>query len=146
MTRMGPEQIDRLRGGAAQVFAGTPVFLAYVYGSRVYGSPRSRSDVDVGYYTTALAGDTPLPIADELALEDALSASVGLEVDLRDLGRAPLELRGRVLEEGIRIYCRDRVRQVNLERDLLTRYHDYKPTFQRMRALRLSHVAAKGLR
>ncbi len=66
-------------------------------------------------------------------------------MDLRDLGEAPLELRGRVLEEGIRIYCSDEVARVNLERDLLGCYHDCKPAFERMHEQRLKAFAREGV-
>ena len=132
------------RQAAGDVFPGTGIFLAYAFGSRVAGHPRPDSDLDVGYYLeTYLAGDR-LPIKEEMLLCGRLSDAVGCEVDLRDLGPAPLEVRGRVLEEGVRIYCSDETRRVNLERDLLGRYHDYKPSFAAMRALRLAAFARKG--
>ena len=55
---------------------------------------------------------------------------------------APLALRGRVLEEGRRIYCSDEVARVNLECDLLSRYFDYKPELEALRRLRLAAMAA----
>jgi uncharacterized protein len=79
-----------------------------------------------------------------MKLADRLSKRLGLEVDLRNLGRAPLEFRGRILEQGIRIYCSDEVQRVGLERDLLSRYLDYKDTFRRMHDARLEQFARLG--
>ncbi len=70
---------------------------------------------------------------------------MGLEIDFRNLADAPLEVKGRVLEEGIRIYSGDEARRVELERDLLGRYHDYKETFERMHEMRLRAQAARGI-
>ena len=70
---------------------------------------------------------------------------MGLEVDLRNLAEAPLELRGRVLEDGVRVYSGDDVARVELERELLGRYHDYKDVFQRMHEVRLRALAARGI-
>ena len=80
-----------------------------------------------------------------MILAGHLSDRLGMEVDLRNLGEAPLEWRGRVLEMGVRVYYRDEVQRVNLERDLLSRYLDQKPAFERMHELRLKRFAESGL-
>lgn len=133
-----------LIAAATAVFESTDVFLAYAFGSRISGRPRPESDLDIGYYLDNFRRHPPLPIRKEMELADRLSRRLSLEVDLRDLGRAPLEVRGRVLEQGVRIYCRDEVQRVNLERDLLSRYLDYKDTFRRMHDLRLKQFARLG--
>jgi predicted nucleotidyltransferase len=139
------ELIDLLRTAAAEAFASTPVFLAYAYGSRVYGSPHAGSDLDIAYFADAGAESALQALDRELALEIELSRRTGMNVDLRDLRRAPLELRGRVMVEGVRIYCSDRVKQVNLERETVSRYQDYRETFDRMHTARLKSIAARGL-
>ena len=103
-----------------------PVLVAYAFGSRVSGRPLPGSDLDVGYYLRRYRHGEPLPLHEEMRLADELSAAVGCEVDLRNLADAPLELRGRVLEEGVRIFSGDDAERVALERDLLGRYHDYR--------------------
>ncbi len=136
-------QLDQLRSAAADFFAGTDVTLAYAYGSRIDGRPRPDSDLDIGYYLTPPWRETPLSIAAEMKLAGQLSGAAGLDVDFRHLGQAPLDLKGRVLEEGKRIYSRDEVARVNFERDLIGRYHDYKFIYQRMHATRLAALAKK---
>lgn len=133
----------RLTAASAATFAGTPIVLAYAYGSRVWGTPHAASDLDVGYYLAP--GMAPLCLAGEteLRLADRLSQAMGVEVDLRCLASAPLGLRGRVLEEGRRIYASDEVARVTIERDLLGRYHDYKPKLEALRALRLEALAER---
>ena len=140
---MDKELIEAVRKAAAGVFDGTAIFLAYAHGSRVNGRPRAESDLDVGYYLEGYRQCAQLPIREEMGLADRLSDAAGCEVDLRNLGPAPLELKGRVLEEGVRIYCSDERRRVNLERDLLGRYHDYKPSFAAMHELRLKGFAER---
>jgi predicted nucleotidyltransferase len=130
---------------AEAVFATTDVFLAYVYGSRVRGDPRAASDLDLGYYRDDFRRRGAFPLQMEMALAVQLSDLLGVEVDLRNLGQAPLESRGRILEDGVRIYCSDDVQRVNLERDLLTRYLDYKEMFERTHELRLRRFAESGL-
>ncbi|OGV66258.1 MAG: hypothetical protein A3K19_03740 [Lentisphaerae bacterium RIFOXYB12_FULL_65_16] len=141
---MDRELQARIAQAAADVFAGTPVFLAYAYGSRCTGGARPDSDLDVGYYVGASSPSQALPIKEEMVLASRLSTRVGLDVDLRHLGDAPLELRGRALEDGVRIYCSDHVARVNLERDLLSAYHDYKFEIMRFHDLRLARFALRG--
>ncbi len=136
---------DETLAAVGALFRPTEVFLAYAYGSRISGSARRDSDLDIGYYLDDFRRHPPLPMAEELALAGRLSERLGVEVDLRNLGAAPLEWRGRVLEEGVRIYCRDEVQRVNLERDLLARYLDQKDSFRQMHELRLKAFAASGL-
>jgi predicted nucleotidyltransferase len=136
--------VDRLRGAAAEAFAGHGIVAAYAFGSRVAGTARPDSDLDVGYY---LRNDrTALDMATEMQLSAVLSRATGVEVDLRALDDAPLDLKGRVLENGVRVYSGDDAARVRLEREVLGRYHDYKLEFQRMHERRLAVVAERGLR
>ena len=130
-----------LAEAATAVFEPSAIFLAYAYGSRISGRPRPESDLDVGYYLSGFPAAEVLTIREEMVLALRLSDRLGTEVDLRNLADATLELRGRVLEEGVRIYCRDNVARVNLERDLLGRYHDYKESFRRMHEISLRQFA-----
>ena len=134
----------RLQHAAERLFRTRPVLAAYAFGSRVSGAPRPDSDLDVGYYLDEDRRRDPLPIAEEMRLATELSDALGLNVDLRNLGGASLELRGRVLEEGVRIYSGEPSARVALERDLLARYHDYKDIFQQMHAVRLRAIAERG--
>lgn len=135
--------LGRLEEAAARAFAGLPVAAAYAYGSRVSGRPRPDSDLDVGYRLTSRAGGAALPLASELQVAAVMSEAIGLEVDLRSLDEAPLELRGRVLEEGRRIHDGDPVERVAFERNTLARYHDYKSEFAAMHELRFKSVARR---
>lgn len=138
---MDADILDRLRSAAAACFAPHGILAAYAHGSRVSGRPRPESDLDVGYYP--LPGARPLTLRDEMVLAAQLSQAVGVGVDLRNLAEAPLELRGAVLEDGVRIYASDEVLRVDLEADLLARYHDYKEVFRRMHEERLAGLAAR---
>jgi len=121
---MDSASLQRLKEAAAAAFAGHPILVAYAFGSRISGAPRADSDLDVGYFSTLPLPSPGLPLAEELQLASALSTRLGLEVDLRCLDQAPLETRGRVLEDGVRIYSGDDVRRVSLERSTLSYYHD----------------------
>ncbi len=138
---MDTELLERLRSAAEAVFAETPIVVAYAHGSRVHGSPRAESDLDVGYYLDNSFHRESLPLRDELAMEGELTRRVGCEVDLRNLGPAPLELRGKVLEHGVRVYCGNESARVAIEKGVLARYHDYKPAFAAMHRTRIAALA-----
>lgn len=142
---LSTELLPAISESVQAVLAPTDIFLAYAYGSRVRGEARPDSDLDLGYYLDDFRRHAPLPLQTEMLLAARLSDRLGVEVDLRNLGEAPLEWQGRVLEEGVRVFCRDEVQRVNLERDLLGRYLDQKPAFQQMHELRLKRFAESGL-
>lgn len=131
------ETLRITREAAADVFCDTPVFLAFAYGSRAEGKHRPDSDLDIGYYLEHSYERADLPLFDQMVMEEALSRGTGMTVDLRNLGTAPLELRGRALENGERIYCSDERARVALETSLLVRYHDSKPGLEAMHKARL---------
>jgi predicted nucleotidyltransferase len=146
MEQDAQQLMEKLREAARAVFDGTDVFLAYAHGSRIHGRARADSDVDVAYYAGTWPHTRRLPLDEELQLEGELSAALGMQVDLRSLADAPLEVRGTVLEKGVRVYASDEVARVNLEANLMTRWHDWKPACQKMHEERLRAIAEKGLR
>ena len=137
--------IERLREAARRVFDGTAVFLAYAHGSRIHGRPRPHSDLDVAYYAGGYPHAQALPLKEELSLSVALSDAVGMEVDLRPFAAAPLAMRGRLLEQGVRLYCCDEVSRVNLEGDLMTEWLEWKPIYHRLCEAFLERVSQRGL-
>lgn len=140
--RCEPEIVGLACQACAEVFQGTPVFLAYAHGSRVHGGSTGQSDLDIGYYVSI---PQPLPLAEEMLLADRLSRRLGVEVDLRNLGQAPLEWRARVLERGCRIYCSDETARVANERDLMVRWFDERERTARFHDTRLASFATAGL-
>jgi predicted nucleotidyltransferase len=142
---MDADLLQQLKAAAKAVFPPRGVLAAYVHGSRVSGRPRPESDLDVGYYLSGYLRGETLPIKEEMVMAADLSDAVGLGVDLRNLGEATLEMRGQVLEDGVRIFSGDDVARVGLERDLLGRYHDYKEEFRLMHELRLKRITERGI-
>jgi predicted nucleotidyltransferase len=135
----------KLKAAVREPFAKRGFLAAYVYGSRVSGRPRPDSDLDLGYYLAGYLLGESLALDQEMLLASSLSDTLGVELDLRNLADAPLELKGRVLEEGIRIFSGNDVERVGLERNLLARYHDYKDVFRQMHELRLRRTGERGL-
>jgi predicted nucleotidyltransferase len=104
--------VAMLRMGLPAILARHPVNAAYVYGSLTRGVATPFSDVDI-----ALVLQERLPPYDrlmlELAVEGDIEGTLGLPaVDVRAINEAPLVVRGRIVQEGVLLYERERSRRV----------------------------------
>jgi predicted nucleotidyltransferase len=124
-----------------RVLATTGVRFAYLFGSRATGRHRPNSDADV-----AIMPGGPLDLLAEAALADQLAQALRVPtVDLVDLQRAPLRVRGRVLAEGRLLYSADEPGRVAFEVRTRSEYFDFLPTQRAHRDEFLHRVATKGL-
>ncbi|CAN5775711.1 hypothetical protein BH20ACT1_BH20ACT1_08500 [soil metagenome] len=126
-----------------KVFRDHGVAVAYLFGSRAAGTAGPISDHDV-----AVLFDSSDPALDAtVRLGADLAAVLGTEVDVVDLDRATLELRGRVAaEEGRPLYVDDEVRRVRFEVDTRLRWIEFRPVVQELSRSYLQRVANAGLR
>jgi len=137
--------MDRLREILPSVLVYYPVDVAYVYGSVARGTVLPFSDVDV-----ALVLSENLPAYERLMLEFDIEAAIedasGLTgLDVRAINQAPLMVRGKVVQEGTRLYERDRARRVAFEVQTRKRYFDFAPVARRLQAAFLDKVRREGL-
>lgn len=131
---MGPSAVDRALATAG-------VRFAYLFGSRATGRHRPTSDADI-----AIMPGQPLDLLAEAGLADQLAQALQVPaVDLVDLRRAPLHLRGRVLAEGRLLYSADEPARVAFEVRTRSEYFDFLPTQRAHRDRFLHRVAAEGL-
>ncbi|HKZ85269.1 MAG TPA: nucleotidyltransferase domain-containing protein [Anaerolineae bacterium] len=137
--------IDRLRAGIVDVLAAYPVEMAYLYGSVARGCPLPSSDIDIALVLTEMLSPYRR-LRLELEIQAALENACGLSnVDVRAINHAPLTVQGRIIQEGLLLYERDKARRVTFEALIRRRYFDYQPTAERMRRAFLDHVRRKGL-
>lgn len=123
------------------LLAGAGVRFAYLYGSRATGGHRPDSDADI-----AVVLIRPLELLEEAILADRLAQAMGVPaVDLLDLERASLRMRGRVLTEGRPIFSTDEPGRVEFEVRTRSEYFDFLPTQLLHRDAFLRRVAAGGL-
>jgi len=137
--------LDRLREVVPSVMAQYPVDVAYAYGSVARGTVTPFSDVDVALVLSQMPPPYErmmLEFEIEAAIEDA-SGLTGL--DVRAINKAPLMVRGKVVQEGIRLYERDRARRVDFEVQTRKRYFDFAPVARRLQAAFLDKVRQEGL-
>lgn len=124
-----------------QVLTAAGVQFAYLFGSRATGRHRPTSDADV-----AIMPGEPLDLLAEAALADQLAQALRVPmVDLVDLRRVALRIRGRVLAEGRLLYSADEPARVAFEVRTRSAYFDFVPTQRAHRDEFLRRVAAKGL-
>jgi predicted nucleotidyltransferase len=129
------------RSAVDQVLAAAGVQFAYLFGSRATGRHRPTSDADIAIMT-----GQPLDLLAEAGLADRLAQALQLPaVDLVDLRRAPLGLRGRVLAEGQLLYSADEPGRVAFEVRTRSEYFDFLPTQRAHRDHFLRRVAVRGL-
>ena len=120
------------------------VAAAYLHGSRVRGTARPDSDADVAVLLRE--GVEPLPLLQREDLAARLAPEFdGAEVDLTVLDEAPLELRARVVRQGVVIYGHDEPRRVAFEVDTQSRWFDVEPMHTLQTRRYLERVAAEGL-
>jgi predicted nucleotidyltransferase len=120
-----------------EVFADARVRFAYLFGSRATGVHRPTSDADI-----AIMPGRPLDLLAEAALADRLAQALDVPaVDLLDLARASLRMRGRAITEGRLLYSVDEPARVEFEVRVRSEYFDFLPTQRAHRDAFLRRVA-----
>ncbi|MGH2556843.1 MAG: type VII toxin-antitoxin system MntA family adenylyltransferase antitoxin [Actinomycetota bacterium] len=125
-----------------EIFRKAGVLVAYLFGSRARGRHRETSDADV-----AVLLDGERGLLEQEALADQLARAMGLpDVDLIVLDEAPLEMRGRVVQEGRVLFSADEARRVAFEVLTRSQYFDFLPILEAHTRRYLRQVAREGLR
>lgn len=115
--------------------------VAYLFGSRAAGTAGPLSDHDVA---VLFARDPGLDGTERLAAD--LAELWNTPVDVVDLDRADLELRGAVAERGRLLHSTDEVRRVRFEVDTRMRWIEFRSVLDETSAAFLRRVARSGLR
>ncbi len=126
----------------ASILREAGVVVAYLFGSRAAGRHGPASDADV-----AVLLDGQMELLDREVLADRLARALGvLDVDVVVLDTAPLELRGRVVQEGKVLFSADEARRVAFEVATRSQYFDFLPVLRAHTRRYLRQVAREGLR
>lgn len=131
-------------GQLAQRLRDSGVSVAWLFGSRARGEERPDSDADVAVLLRTRTEPPGLRLQDEISVALAEALRVGA-VDLVILDTAPLDLRGRVLEEGRLLWSGDEPLRVRYTVETLSRYHDVRPSISIQDRAFLGAVARGGL-
>ncbi|MCA9936896.1 MAG: nucleotidyltransferase domain-containing protein [Anaerolineales bacterium] len=138
--------IANLQANAPGILAQYPVALAYLHGSVARCTSRPASDIDIAL----LLRDTALSAYEQMkltiAIEIALETQCGLaNLDVRAINSAPILVQGRIVQEGIRLYERDKNERIAFEVLTRKKYFDYLPTAEWMQQAMFDSVRRKGL-
>lgn len=126
------------------IFAESPVKVAYLFGSRATSTNRPDSDIDVGII--ADVPDEAARLQLELGLEVKLARQLpGRDFDVRVINYAPLVVRGKVVQTGKLLFCRDEKRRIEFETHTRKLYFDFRPTLDGYQAAYLRrHLSRVG--
>lgn len=115
--------------------AALPLVAVYLYGSFARNEARADSDVDVAVLLPAGTAATltgPLSV-----LRGDLERRLRREVDVIDLRRAPVDVRQRVLREGVLLLDRDPAERIRFEVHTRNEYFDLLPYLEQYRKMRV---------
>ena len=123
------EIVCQLRQNLPDVLADRSIFLAYLHGSLARKQATSFSDVDI-----ALVAEQKLPSLSRLNLELDIEielAALGIpQADVRIINQAPLAVRGRIVTQGVWLYCRDEEKRIAFETKTRAEYFDWQPVLR----------------
>ena len=142
-----PDILRCLQKEMANILAGRPVMLAYLYGSVVDGTAIASSDVDIALVLEP--GCRPSSY-ERMQLEFNIATEVEhkcklREADVRSIDIAPLTVQGKVLTEGVLLYSRDEESRVEYEVYTRKLYFDFMPVAEMMRESFFEHLKEEGL-
>ncbi len=123
------ELIERLTTFFSNEIDTSLIKLAYLFGSRAWGTIGPISDYDIA----VLFSDSPVPSL-RYALEHKLNKTLLSDrVDLVVLNYAPIELQYAVIASGIAVYEESFEARVEYEAFTLSRYGDFLPVLRNQR-------------
>jgi predicted nucleotidyltransferase len=129
--RMKADQIKiEMLKNAPDVFKGRDIIFAYLYGSVASDQVHHFSDLDVGVYTQKLSSEACRKLELDLAL-DIDDVLVGApESDVRIMNHLPLAITGKIVTDGILIYCEDEKIRIEYETKTRMAYFDFYPVIR----------------
>lgn len=142
--RRADEIIVRLRADAANVLANYPVEIAYLHGSVARGRVLPSSDVDIALVLTTLPPPYErlmLELDIQAALEDACRLS---NIDIRTINHAPVLVQGRIVQDGILLYNRNKDHRVAFEVLTRKRFFDFQPAAKRLQRAFFDRLRREG--
>lgn len=137
--------LSQLVEHCSTVLSQYPITAAYLFGSVNKNKARSDSDIDI-----ALVFNEEMTSYDrlftELRIQSELEGACQVNpIDCRSIDNAPLMIKGRIIQEGTRIFEGDRERRIEFE--VMTRkfYFDYLPTARMLQKAFINNVRENGL-
>lgn len=115
---------------ASELFKGTPVLFAYLYGSYAGGAPHKFSDLDVGIFIEGLDAATCLDLELSLSLRIDEQLDHVVQSEVRVVNHLPLVVKGKILADGELIYSIAEEQRIELESRVRQAYFDFLPVIR----------------
>jgi hypothetical protein len=100
--------------------------------------------LDIGIYVPRLSQREKLNLEMGLALEIDKKLRQGPTSDVRILNSLPLAVTGKIITEGVLIYCRDDKARVDYETIIRCAYFDFLPFIQNYQRTYLEQMAVQS--
>ncbi|MFO7835080.1 MAG: nucleotidyltransferase domain-containing protein [Candidatus Thorarchaeota archaeon] len=120
---ISPERFSR---AIKELVQDDSVIACYLYGSYARGEETPLSDLDFAILWEE-EGSLEARKRNLLRLSQKLSRRFNLDVDVRSLNEASLELQYRVVCEGKVVFCNDKSRRLEFEDRVVMEFLDFKP-------------------
>jgi hypothetical protein len=128
------DPIKTLRDHAVRIFSNHPILFAYLYGSVANGTCHEYSDLDVAIYITPpLSPGEYLDLELTLSLEIDIALEHRMESEVRVINNLPLVIKGKVITDGILIYCIRDDDRIDFETRVRNAYFDFLPLLNQYR-------------
>ena len=118
---------NKLKSLAPDLFTGTPVLFAYLYGSHAKGLPHPFSDLDIGIFIKEIGRRECLSLELSLALTLDKKLEHQTESDVRAINHLPLIIQGEIITSGVLIYCCNDTKRIDYETQVRMAYFDFLP-------------------
>lgn len=122
--------VKELHSTAPAAFAQHPVLFAYLYGSYATGCTHPYSDLDIAVYLEPQFTENALDIELDISLELDKALDHKIETEVRAINNLPLTFAGRIITEGLLLYCRDESARVEFEVQIRKKYFDFLPVIE----------------
>ena len=113
---------------------------AYLYGSIAVDQSHSFSDLDISIYAPQMSLRERLDLEMALALEIDRKLRGSPLSDIRIINTLPLVLAGKIITEGVLIYCRDDNARIEYETSIRSAYFDFLPVIQNYQRTYLEQI------
>lgn len=128
---MKPKQIKKeLMNKAHELFKERNIVFAYLYGSVALEQPHQFSDLDIGVYTNELSSEACRKMELDLALDIDDVLVDAPESDVRIMNHLPLAITGKIVTDGILIYCENHKKRIEYETKTRMAYFDFYPVIR----------------
>ncbi len=129
---------------AVDVFRDTQVPFSYLCGSYAGDQAHPFSDLDIGIYVSQLTQREKLDLEMALGLEIDKKLKQGPANDVRIINSPPLAVAGKIITEGLLLYCRDDEARIDFETIIRSAYFDFLPISHNYQRTYLEQIAVQS--